>query len=127
MSIGELLRWQYAGYEQFHRARVNLLLHIVVVPLFLVANVALIVACVRRDWVMVVIAAVSMVVSVAMQGRGHGREENPPQPFSGPANAVARIFFEQWVTFPRFFFSGGWARALRRAGNAVTSESQANS
>ena len=29
--------------------------------------------------------------------------------------ALSRIFLEQWVTFPRFVFSGGWWRALRQA------------
>jgi hypothetical protein len=29
---------------------------------------------------------------------------------------VGRIFFEQWITFPRFVLSGGWLRALRSAG-----------
>jgi hypothetical protein len=28
-------------------------------------------------------------------------------------NAVARLFLEQWITFPRFLLSGGWSRALR--------------
>ena len=36
-------------------------------------------------------------------------------PFTSPANAVARIFCEQWITFPRFVLSGGWYRALRTA------------
>jgi len=25
---------------------------------------------------------------------------------------VSRIFVEQWITFPRFVFSGGWSRNL---------------
>jgi hypothetical protein len=57
----------------------------------------------------------AMVVSVALQGRGHRQEPVPPEPFSGPVNAVARLFFEQWVTFPRFVISGAWLRAVRTA------------
>jgi hypothetical protein len=43
-------------------------------------------------------------------------EANPAVPFSGPGNALSRIFGEQFVTFPRFVLSGGWARALRASG-----------
>ena len=39
----------------------------------------------------------------------------PPEPFAGPGQALARLFFEQWLTFPRFVLSGGWRRALAAA------------
>jgi len=115
VSPSQLLRWQWEGYPRYHQSRFNLLLHIVVVPLFLVANVALLAGLVQRSWPVVAVAIVATVVSVALQGRGHNAESNPPEPFSGPANAISRIFFEQWVTFPRFVLSGGWLRALRSA------------
>jgi hypothetical protein len=54
-------------------------------------------------------------VSIALQGRGHRGEPVPPVPFSSSGNALARIFLEQWITFPRFVLSGGWSRALRGA------------
>jgi hypothetical protein len=56
-----------------------------------------------------------ILVAVALQGRGHRLEPVPPEPFSGPLNFVSRLFFEQWVTCPRFVFSGGWLAALRNA------------
>jgi len=115
VSILQLLRWQWEGYPRYHRSRVNLVLHIVVVPFFLIANVALIVALVQRAWLMAVVAVVAMVVSVALQGRGHRQEPTPPEPFTSPVNALSRIFFEQWVTFPRFVLSGGWSHAMREA------------
>jgi hypothetical protein len=55
-----------------------------------------------------------MVVSLALQGRGHRQEQVPPEPFTSPANAISRLLLEQWVTFPRFVLSGGWLRALRQ-------------
>jgi hypothetical protein len=108
-----LLRWQWDGYPRYHQSRANLLLHIVVVPLFLAGNVALVAGLVRMSWVLAVAGLVAMIVSVALQGRGHRVEANPPEPFTSPAQAVGRIFFEQWITFPRFVLSGGWLRALR--------------
>ncbi len=114
MSASELLRWQWEGYTRYHRSRFNLLLHIVVVPVFLAGNVALIVAFVQRSWLVGIVAVVATSFSVALQGRGHRREPVPPEPFTSPVNAVSRIFLEQWVTFPRFVLSGGWSRALRQ-------------
>ena len=116
MSIGELLRWQREGYPRYHQSRVNLLIHIAAVPLFLVGTVGLIVAVVQFSVAILAIAIGCIIVAVAAQGRGHRLEPIPPEPFSGPINFVARLFFEQWVTFPRFVFSGGWGRALRKAG-----------
>ena len=113
--MSELLRWQWQAYPRYHRSRVNLLLHIVLVPVFVLGNVVLLVALAQRSWLAVLVALVAMVVSVALQGSGHRREATPPEPFSSTANAVARIFCEQWVTFPRFVLSGGWYRALRTA------------
>ncbi len=113
MNLAELLRWQWDGYPRVHRSRTNLLIHIVVVPLFALGNIGLVVALLLRALPLGVVSLVAMVVSVALQGRGHKQEQVPPEPFSGPANAVSRIFLEQWVTFPRFVLSGKWLRAFR--------------
>jgi hypothetical protein len=115
VSVSELLRWQWEGYPRYHCSRANLLLHIVVVPLFLLGNVGLVVSLVERSWILAALMAAGMGVSLALQGTGHKQEPVPPVPFAGPANAVARIFCEQWVTFPRFVLSGGWRTALRQA------------
>ena len=115
MGLPELLKWQWSGYARFHRSRTNLLLHIVLVPLFLAGNIALVTALLRGAAPVAAAGLGAMLVSVALQGRGHRGEANPPEPFTGPANLVARILLEQWITFPRFVLSGGWARQLRSA------------
>jgi hypothetical protein len=114
MGVAELIRWQWDGYPRVHRSRTNLLIHIVVVPLFVLGNVALIVALLLRSLPLGAVSLVTMLVSVALQGRGHKQEQVPPEPFTGAANAISRIFLEQWVTFPRFVLSGKWLRALRQ-------------
>ena len=116
MSVAGLLRWQWEGYSRYHACRSNLLLHIAVVPIFLLANVLLVVALIRGWWWTAQVCAAVMVVCVGLQGRWHGKEAVPPEPFSGPVNAVSRIFLEQWITFPRYVFTGGWWQAMRRAG-----------
>src|SRR5438874_958546 len=113
MNPAQLLKHQWEVYPQFHRTRENLLLHIALVPLFLAGNAGLIVALWRGAIVLATLSVVCMLVSIALQGRGHRTEARPPEPFTGPINALSRIFFEQWITFPRFVISGRWAHALR--------------
>jgi hypothetical protein len=114
MGIAQLLRWQWEGYPKYHQARANLLIHIVAVPLFLLGTVALVAAAVQLSLLLLAVAIGCILVAVALQGRGHRLEPVPPEPFSGPLNFVFRLFFEQWVTFPRFVISGGWGAALRK-------------
>lgn len=91
------------------------MLHVLTVPWFLAGNVALLATPLVGPWG--ALGLVPMVLAVALQGRGHGREATPPVPFRGPLDVVVRIFCEQWITFPRFVLSGGLGRALRaRAG-----------
>lgn len=115
MKVRALLAWQWQGYPRYHQARDNLLLHIVVVPVFLLGSVGLLAAALQRSWLSVGLAALAMVASMACQGMGHGRERVPPEPFDGPWNACLRLLCEQWITFPRFVASGGWWRAWRAA------------
>lgn len=115
MGIAQLLRWQWEGYSRYHQSRANLVLHIFVVPLFLIGNVTLIAALVRGGWIAACIALAAMVLSIALQGRGHRQEAVPPEPFTGLRNAISRIFLEQWITFPRFVLSGRWSKAICHA------------
>jgi len=112
VSALTLLRWQWEGYPRYHQSHFNLLLHIIFVPLFLASNIGLLLAVVQGSWLVAILAGVFMFFSIALQGRGHRIEPVPPEPFTGPGNALSRIFLEQWITFPRFVVSGGWARAL---------------
>lgn len=113
MTARELLQWQWDGYQTYHQSRANLLIHIIVVPLFMISNVGLLVAPFQGSVVLGVLSLVGTVASVALQGHGHRQEKVPPVPFTSPANALSRIFLEQWISFPRFVVSGGWLRALR--------------
>lgn len=113
MGPAQLLEWQWRGYSRYHRSRANLLVHGVAVPLFLAGNVVLVAALLRGSIGGAAAALAAMLLSLAAQGRGHALEATPTEPFTGVANAVARILLEQWVTFPRFALSGGWWRALR--------------
>lgn len=115
VNLGVLMTRQWEGYARYHQARANLLIHIVAVPLFLVANVALVAEMLFGRRLFAVLWFAVMVLSIAAQGRGHKGESVPPEPFTSPLNAIVRLCLEQWVTFPRFVLSGGWLHALRAA------------
>jgi len=100
-------------YARFHMNRANLLLHIVMVPLFVAGIIFAAWSALHAQWLTGLFALSAPLVSIAVQGAGHKREPNPPLPFDGPGDFVRRIFAEQFYKFPRFVVSGQWLRALR--------------
>jgi hypothetical protein len=89
-------------------------MHLVTVPLFMAGTcVAGAAPFVNPLWLIAGIGA--MAAAVASQGRTHAHEQTPPAPFLGPRDVAARIFLEQWMTFPRYVLSGAFGRAWRRA------------
>ncbi len=118
MSVRQLLQWQWSDYTAKHRSRANLLVHIVAVPLFQLGTLLLVYAAVRRAGGAAVLGVACLVASLSLQGRGHTLEAEAPEPFHGAGDFVRRILAEQWITFPRFVLSGGWARNLRAASHA---------
>jgi phage terminase small subunit len=115
MPLVQLVKRQWLDYARTHRSRRNLLVHLAAVPAFVAANTALVAALLLGKWIVVVLSLAVMAASLAWQGRCHRGEPEQPEPFSGSREAVVRILVEQWVTFPRFAFSGRWKRALREA------------
>ena len=111
---GGLLGWQWRTYERNHRDRANLLLHFIAVPLFIAGALATVRSAVAGQWVAAAISAATFVFAFALQAVGHRREAEAPVPFDGPSDFVARVFAEQFITFPRFILSGGWLRQLAR-------------
>lgn len=111
--MNNLIQWQWDSYHEFHRSKTNLLIHIIAVPMFLIANTNLVLALYQFAWLSASISAALMIVSLAMQGKGHKIEITPSIPFSSPLNAIARLILEQWINFPRFVLSGAWWRAYQ--------------
>jgi Protein of unknown function (DUF962) len=108
------LKRQWAHYGDVHGARLNLALHAATVPVFWAGTVALALApATRASWA--VAGVVALLLAVVAQGRGHRGEKTAPSRFRGPGDFVARVFAEQWITFPRYVLTGDFARAWRRA------------
>lgn len=111
---GGLLRWQWSLYPDGHRDRRNLALHAATVPLFLLGTCAVLSAA-FAGWRAAAIGAPAMIAALVAQGRGHKLEATTPAPFLGPLDVVRRFFAEQWITFPRYVLTGGFAAAWRAA------------
>ncbi len=107
------MRWQWEGYPQFHRNTLNLWIHIFSVPVFVGSVFNLVWSLAHLAFVSAAISLVGMALAFGAQAFGHKREKNPAIPFDGAGDLVSRIFVEQLVTFWRFFFTGGWWRAMR--------------
>ena len=110
MREGGLLRWQWSLYSGAHRDRRNLLIHAITAPFFLIGTCLLF-----TGWRGALIGLGLMAAAIAAQGRGHKLEKTAPSPFLGPLDVVRRFFAEQWITFPRYVLSGGFAAAWRDA------------
>ncbi|HTJ46821.1 MAG TPA: hypothetical protein VL463_32180 [Kofleriaceae bacterium] len=108
----KLVAWQWSLYRDNHANRANLVIHALTNPLFLAGTIAIPLAIAARWW-LAPLGLVAMIAAIALQGRGHAREAVAPVPFRGPTDVVARIFVEQWITWPRFVASGGFTRAWR--------------
>jgi hypothetical protein len=109
-----LLAFQWAVYADAHQSRGNLIVHLLSVPVFMAGTLLLLSSPWSGVWVAPA-GLLAMAVAMAIQGRGHRQEANPPPPFRGPLDVLLRIFAEQWITWPRFVLSGGLARAWRDA------------
>ena len=109
----KLIQWQWESYTDFHHSRLNLLMHIVLVPGFIFANLYLIYSLINGHYLFALLSLAGMGLSIALQGVGHKQEAQPSIPFTSPFNAVSRMLVEQWINFPRFVLTGGWWQALK--------------
>lgn len=121
MSIERFLQWQWSGYSVAHRNRTNLLIHIVAVPLFMLATLLAVYSLIMFSLPTLAGATLCFLVSLILQGRGHKLEATAPEPFKGGLDFILRLFAEQWITFPRFVLTGGWFENLSNAAPKPTS------
>jgi len=105
-----LLAWQWSNYPAGHRDRRNLLVHALTVPMFQVGTVALVMSPFVGAW-LAALGAGAIAGTLMLQGRTHRLERKAPIPFRGPGDVVARFLAEEWITFPRYVASGGFAQA----------------
>ncbi|NVK39734.1 MAG: terminase [Oceanospirillaceae bacterium] len=113
MNIPELLEYQSKGYRKVHSARLNLMIHIIAVPFFVIGVLALVFSLINLSSVNAIASILTIILSFGAQGFGHSKEEFAAEPFSSPKQAVVRIFLEQFITFPKYVIFGGWYSAFK--------------
>jgi len=113
MTFSELLDWQWNDYSQRHRNRMNLIIHIVAVPLFWLGFCNVVTAVLFEGALHALGGTILVGLSLFAQGRGHEMEALQPAPFENRWEFVRRIIAEQFITFPRFLVSGGWYSNLK--------------
>ncbi|NJM27201.1 MAG: DUF962 domain-containing protein [Pseudanabaena sp. RU_4_16] len=113
-SFSALLQWQWNGYSEAHQNKSNLIVHIFAVPLFIAAIFGIAIAIFRFSLLLGVISLTTIILSLALQKKGHSFEENQPPTFKGFWDFLLRLLAEQFITFPRFLFTGEWRRNFSR-------------
>ena len=93
-------------YSQVHAHRANLLIHLVAVPLFVLAHVGVVAAIAQRKPLPALASVGVAAASLGLQRQGHALEVQAPEPFSGGWNFATRLYTEQFYAFPKFVLSG---------------------
>ncbi|MDR9753911.1 DUF962 domain-containing protein [Pseudomonas sp. SZMC_28357] len=105
--------WQWRAYGANHQHPTNLVLHLIAVPLFIVAALLIICGVLGLHFGNLAIGVIGVIAALALQRHGHSLEAQASEPFADRKDAVSRLLVEQFLTFPRFILSGGWWRAWR--------------
>ncbi|MNE43768.1 hypothetical protein D3C80_1379620 [compost metagenome] len=87
------------------------MLHLIAVPLFILAFLLIVSGVFSLNLGNVAIGIVGLLAALGLQRHGHSLEAQASEPFSDRKDAVSRLLVEQFLTFPRFLFSGRWWRA----------------
>lgn len=120
MTFVEVLNEQWDGYGERHRNKVNLLIHIVTVPLVWFAALqifgGLILMLVGVGGLkMWIYAAILVAIALVAQHQGNAMEQTRRTAPANPKDFAVHAAAEQFVTFPRFVLTGGWLRNLQAA------------
>jgi hypothetical protein len=101
----------------FHGNRLNLAVHTLMVPVFVLSALAVIGYVIAGRWLGTIVMSVGPVLSLALQRFGHRKEAHVPILFEGPGDFLGRVFAEPFLSFPVFVLSGEWKRAWAWAGH----------
>lgn len=119
MNLSELLRWQWSTYPAAHTHRVNLLVHVVTWPFFVTGSLLIVAGIILLQPALTLLGLLGASGAAMAQLQSHRFEPQVPARFSNPWDLIRRFLAEQFVTFPRFLLSGGFAAAWRRPGPAT--------
>ncbi len=113
-SFSNFLQKQWNIYSKGHQNKVNLVVHLFAVPLFIAAMFGIAIAVFQFSLLLGAISLAAAILSLVLQKKGHALEENQPPTFAGIWYFLCRLLVEQFITFPRFLFTGEWSKNLSR-------------
>ena len=102
-----------SDYGRYHQNPVNLLIHMVAVPVFMIGLVSGVGFLISGRALLALLCFLGPVSSLAVQAIGHKMEPVKAEPFQGPLNFLQRIFLEQFYRYWVFVFSGAWFRTIQ--------------
>ena len=94
----------FQAYARVHQYPLNLLIHVLTVPLFVVGTTGFLVFLITGYYVNSILSIAVPLLALALQGIGHRLEEHRPEPFKGPKDFITRIFTEQYYRFWVFLY-----------------------
>ncbi|RRV05164.1 DUF962 domain-containing protein [Pseudomonas sp. v388] len=106
--------WQWRHYADDHRHPANLVLHLIAVPMFILAVLLILDGLFSLSFTSIAIGVIGLIAALGFQRQGHRLEKQSAEPSSDRGDAIKRLLVEQFVTFPRFVLSGAWWRAWKQ-------------
>ena len=123
MTFAERLNQQWNDYSDRHLNKVNLLIHIVTVPLVWIAGIQVVGSLLLMlsglgggAFKVLVWAVIMIAVALLAQSHGNSMEATKPGPITDWKEFGLNALAEQFVTFPRFVLTGQWLRNFQTAG-----------
>ena len=92
---------QWRAPPENHRNPTNLVLHLIAVPLFILAFLLIVSGVFGMSFLNVAIGVVGLLAALGLQRHGHSLEAQASEPFSVRKDAVQRLMVEQFQTFAR--------------------------
>ena len=87
-------------YSHVHAHRTNLLIHLVAVPLFILAHIGLVAAIAYRKPLSALTCVGVASASLGLQRKGHALEVQAPEPFCSVWNFATSLYTELFFSFP---------------------------
>lgn len=109
--MGKRAAEYFHHYEECHHDQTNLALHMLALPLFIVACLVLVSALLNLDLLTLILGGLGLSAALALLAQGH-RFEAGADP-RHPENSLPHLLLEQFLTFPWFVLSGAWRRAWK--------------
>lgn len=110
--FSDFLQWHWSIYSKAHQSKTNLVIHVFAVPLFVAAMFGIAIAVFQFSLLLGAISLAAAILSLVLQKKGHALEQNQPPTFAGIWDFLCRLLVEQFITFPRFLFTGEWSKNL---------------